>query len=386
MASHIDGTREQILAILRRRERVGVEELAQELGLAGATVRRHLDVLQRDNFVAVTQVRGQTGRPRHLFALTEAGADLFPHHYVRLTQRLLGEIVGLDASETAGRSGGDIAARRSLALSGSAISEGVGLGYVVLQQPRVIVTQIVAEDVKKATGGQLEMVVHSNASLLKLPDILRGTSSWCIGMSEPNAGSDLASLKTSAVRDGDHYVLNGNKMWITNGPDADTLVVYAKTNPEAGAKGDLPKALCSHLALDIDLKKQIDTVVVIYAENRGFDNLYGLFPGADGVPGVNPTSKGTAAAQKDRDGSALSVLPPTWGGFTAAGQTVAITQAQTAGWANQPFQIDATAGVQNTGTVVNQTVVTRDLVHRFYHVPAMNTAVGNLVLENRRSA
>ena len=72
---------------------------------------------------------------------------------------------------------------------------------------------------------------------------------------------------------------------------------------EAGAKGDLPKALCSHLALDIDLKKQIDTVVVIYAENRGFDNLYGLFPGADGVPGVNPTSKGTAAAQKDRDGS-----------------------------------------------------------------------------------
>ncbi|MFA7248228.1 MAG: winged helix-turn-helix transcriptional regulator [Dehalococcoidia bacterium] len=108
-AGHIDGTREEILAILRRRERVGVEDLARELGLAGATVRRHLDVLQRDNYVAVTQVRGQTGRPRHLFSLTEAGADLFPHHYVRLTQRLLGEIVGLDARETAGRSGGEIA-------------------------------------------------------------------------------------------------------------------------------------------------------------------------------------------------------------------------------------------------------------------------------------
>ena len=107
---HVDGTREEILAILRRRERVGVDELAQELGLAGATVRRHLDVLQRDAYVSVTQVRGHTGRPRHLFSLTEAGADLFPHHYVRLTQRLLGEIVGLDASETAGRSGGDIAA------------------------------------------------------------------------------------------------------------------------------------------------------------------------------------------------------------------------------------------------------------------------------------
>lgn len=108
-SGHVDGTREEILAILRRRERVGVEELAADLGLAGATVRRHLDVLQRDNYVSVTQVRGHTGRPRHLFSLTEAGADLFPHHYVRLTQRLLGEIVGLDASETAGRSGQDIA-------------------------------------------------------------------------------------------------------------------------------------------------------------------------------------------------------------------------------------------------------------------------------------
>ena len=107
---HVDGAREQILAILRRRERVGVEELAKGLGLAGATVRRHLDVLQRDDYVSVAQVRGQTGRPRHLFSLTEAGADLFPHHYVRLTQRLLGEIVRLEASETAGRSGGDIAA------------------------------------------------------------------------------------------------------------------------------------------------------------------------------------------------------------------------------------------------------------------------------------
>ncbi|MDA0301978.1 MAG: winged helix-turn-helix transcriptional regulator [Chloroflexi bacterium] len=110
MPAHVDGTREEILAILRRRERAGVEDLAAELGLAGATVRRHLDVLQRDNYVSVTQVRGHTGRPRHLFSLTEAGADLFPHHYVRLTQRLLSEIVGLDASETAGRSGGDLAA------------------------------------------------------------------------------------------------------------------------------------------------------------------------------------------------------------------------------------------------------------------------------------
>jgi len=105
----VDGTREEILGLLRRHSALGVEELAQELGLAGATVRRHLDVLQRDGFVQVTQVRGGTGRPRHLFALTEAGADVFPHHYVRITQRLLGEIVALGEDETAGRSGKQIA-------------------------------------------------------------------------------------------------------------------------------------------------------------------------------------------------------------------------------------------------------------------------------------
>ena len=106
----VDGTREEILAILRRHEHMGVEDLARILGLAGATVRRHLDLLQRDNYVAVTQIRGHTGRPRHLFSITEAGSDLFPRHYVRLTQRLLGEIVGLDAKETAGRAGEEIAA------------------------------------------------------------------------------------------------------------------------------------------------------------------------------------------------------------------------------------------------------------------------------------
>lgn len=105
----IDGTREEILGLLRRRDRMSVDDLSAELGLAGATVRRHLDVLQRDNFVQVTQVRGGTGRPKHFFSLTEAGADLFPHHYVRMTQRLLGEIVHLEAGETAGRSGQELA-------------------------------------------------------------------------------------------------------------------------------------------------------------------------------------------------------------------------------------------------------------------------------------
>jgi len=104
-----DGTREEILALLRRHTSMSVDELARAIGLAPATVRRHLDVLLRDDFVAVSQVRGGTGRPKHVFTLTETGADMFPHHYVRMTQRLLGEIVSLGQGETAGRSGRQIA-------------------------------------------------------------------------------------------------------------------------------------------------------------------------------------------------------------------------------------------------------------------------------------
>ena len=56
-------------------------------------------------------------------------------------------------------------------------------------------------------------------------------------MSEPGSGSDVVSMKTRAEKRGDHYVLNGNKMWITNGPDANTLIVYAKTDAAAHARG-----------------------------------------------------------------------------------------------------------------------------------------------------
>jgi isovaleryl-CoA dehydrogenase len=70
-----------------------------------------------------------------------------------------------------------------------------------------------------------------------LPGLCAGTSVGALAMSEPGAGSDVVSMRLKAEKKGDHYVLNGNKMWITNGPDADVLVVYAKTNPEAGSKG-----------------------------------------------------------------------------------------------------------------------------------------------------
>ncbi len=70
-----------------------------------------------------------------------------------------------------------------------------------------------------------------------LPKLISGEHVGALAMSEPNAGSDVVSMKLRADLKGDRYVLNGAKMWITNGGDADTLVVYAKTDPAAGAKG-----------------------------------------------------------------------------------------------------------------------------------------------------
>ncbi len=70
-----------------------------------------------------------------------------------------------------------------------------------------------------------------------LPKLISGEHVGALAMSEPGAGSDVVSMKLRAEKRNDRYVLNGNKMWITNGPDADTLVVYAKTDPAAGARG-----------------------------------------------------------------------------------------------------------------------------------------------------
>ena len=83
--------------------------------------------------------------------------------------------------------------------------------------------------------------IHRNGSAEQrakyLPKLVAGAHVGALAMSEPNAGSDVVSMKLRAERKGDRYVLNGSKMWITNGGDADTLIVYAKTDPEAGPKG-----------------------------------------------------------------------------------------------------------------------------------------------------
>jgi isovaleryl-CoA dehydrogenase len=120
---------------------------------------------------------------------------------------------------------------------------GAGLGYL---------HHVVAmEEVSRASASVgLSYGAHSNLCVNQirrngseaqrrkyLPKLISGEHVGALAMSEPGAGSDVVSMKTRADKKGDRYVLNGSKMWITNGPDADTLVVYAKTDTSAGARG-----------------------------------------------------------------------------------------------------------------------------------------------------
>ena len=110
---------------------------------------------------------------------------------------------------------------------------------------------IVVEEISRASASVgLSYGAHSNLCVNQisrngndaqkdkyLPKLITGEHVGALAMSEPNAGSDVVSMKLQAVKKGDRYILNGTKMWITNGPDADTLVVYAKTDPSAGSRG-----------------------------------------------------------------------------------------------------------------------------------------------------
>lgn len=84
-----------------------------------------------------------------------------------------------------------------------------------------------------------QIYLHGNETqkAAYLPKLIAGEHIGALAMSEPNAGSDVVSMQLHATEKSDHFVLNGTKMWITNGPDADVLVVYAKTNKQAGSKG-----------------------------------------------------------------------------------------------------------------------------------------------------
>ena len=120
---------------------------------------------------------------------------------------------------------------------------GLGLGYLE--------HCVAMEEISRASGSVgLSYGAHSNLCVNQiarngddaqkaryLPKLISGEHLGALAMSEPNAGSDVVSMTTRAIRHGDRFVLNGSKMWITNGPLADTLVVYAKTDPAANARG-----------------------------------------------------------------------------------------------------------------------------------------------------
>ncbi|PIB13228.1 isovaleryl-CoA dehydrogenase [Vibrio rotiferianus] len=120
---------------------------------------------------------------------------------------------------------------------------GAGMGYLA---------HVVAmEEISRASASvALSYGAHSNLCVNQifrngspaqrekyLPKLIDGSHVGALAMSEPNSGSDVVSMQLRAEDKGDHYLMNGNKMWITNGPDADTLVVYAKTDPNGGSRG-----------------------------------------------------------------------------------------------------------------------------------------------------
>ncbi len=133
-----------------------------------------------------------------------------------------------------------------LGILGVTVSEeygGAGLGYLA---------HIVAlEEISRGSASVgLSYGAHSNLCVNQiyrngtkeqkqkyLPKLISGQFIGALAMSEPNAGSDVVSMKTRAELKGDHWLLNGSKMWITNGPDADVMVIYAKTDMAAGARG-----------------------------------------------------------------------------------------------------------------------------------------------------
>ncbi|MEE4245049.1 MAG: isovaleryl-CoA dehydrogenase [Kangiellaceae bacterium] len=133
-----------------------------------------------------------------------------------------------------------------LGLLGMTVSEqygGSNLGYLE--------HCIAMEEISRASASiALSYGAHSNLCLNQLdkngseaqkqkylPKLCSGEHIGALAMSEPGAGSDVVSMRLRADKQGSNYILNGNKMWITNGPDADVLIVYAKTEPDAGSKG-----------------------------------------------------------------------------------------------------------------------------------------------------
>ena len=101
-------TRDIILEIVQNRKSETVNGLAQELSLAPATIRRHLDILQRDGLVTFTEVRHGTGRPEFSFSLTERGHETLPKHYSEMLGKLISKLVSFEAGSLKDKSGDQI--------------------------------------------------------------------------------------------------------------------------------------------------------------------------------------------------------------------------------------------------------------------------------------
>ncbi|MEE8442221.1 MAG: winged helix-turn-helix transcriptional regulator [Dehalococcoidia bacterium] len=104
----MESSRSRILQILQRSNRATVDHLSQHLGLASATVRRHLDILQRDQQVAFTPVKKKTGRPENTYFLTEEGQETLPKDYDRFLKLLIEELSSLSKDEVASHSGKEV--------------------------------------------------------------------------------------------------------------------------------------------------------------------------------------------------------------------------------------------------------------------------------------
>jgi len=170
----------------------------------------------------------------------------------------------------------------ALGLHGITVEEeygGTGLGYLE--------HCVALEEVSRASASVgLSYGAHSNLCINQLsrngtdaqkrrylPDLISGAHVGGLAMSEPGSGSDVVSMRTRAERRGDRYVLNGSKMWITNGTVAETLVVYAKTDPDAGSRGITAfivekgmKGFSTHQKLDKLGMRGSDTCELVFAD------------------------------------------------------------------------------------------------------------------------
>jgi isovaleryl-CoA dehydrogenase len=169
-----------------------------------------------------------------------------------------------------------------LGLHGITVEEeygGIGLGYLE--------HVIAVEEISRASASVgLSYGAHSNLCINQirrngteeqkrryLPKLIAGEHLGALAMSEPGSGSDVVSMRTRAEKRGDRYFITGNKMWITNGPTADVLVVYAKTDPEAGPRGMTAfiiekgfKGFSTHQKLDKIGMRGSDTCELVFQE------------------------------------------------------------------------------------------------------------------------